>query len=368
MRRPQRSSLWLLTLPAWLLLSFAVAPWIKSHAVTTGATASALNPTVLRMGSSLRLEAWEMFAYRVLEQPWTGYGIGRTGLAHLVGDSHQHPFGTHFQHAHNQVLEVLLWVGLPLGLLILVASAWLIVKALRWRTERHMLASGGMLVLLSHSMFEFPLYYSYFLLPFAVLLACNTVGLGGRAFLPAWRKPWLVAPALLLISATALLARDHGRLENLMLRWGLHQMVSQEPFALPAVSLGAMSHWKKMLHYSAPNLHLQQAAVNMDEFEQVARRFPTTHVLLNYAVQLTLHNRPEEAQRWLQRACAIHSERHCLDLQRRWERLPPLIEGLPNPAWPLTVYTSPTPDDSDSLTTPKPPPAPLSDSQYPAGR
>lgn len=349
-----KASAYMVALPVCLLVAFAASRWLLAYAqqfaIQAGAPSS-LNPEVIRMGSSLRIEAWSMLLQRVWEAPWWGYGLGQTGVAHLLAQSHLHPFGAHFKQAHNLPLEMLLWLGIPMGLLVLTAAAYFLLKALRVRNERQMLASGGMLVLLSHSMFEFPLHYSYFLLPFGVFLAYNSPA---YAATKKWFKrqptpphlaqrhrnlPWLALPAALLLVGTGLLYRDHAQVERLMLRWGLHQMAGvQAPFHFDGTALGLMAHWQKLLYYSNPNLHLHTQNVDLAELHLVAKRFPTINVLLNYAVQLTLDGQPEQAKVWLQRACSIHSRQHCEQLKTRWEALPQLTPEAPNPAWPRTVF------------------------------
>lgn len=349
-----KASIFMVTLPMWLLVVFTASRWLLAYAqqfAIQGLTPSSLNPEVIRMGSSLRIEAWTMFLHRLWEAPWWGYGMGQTGMAHLLGQSHLHPFGAHFKHAHNQPLEILLWLGIPLGLLVLATAAYFVLKALRARNERQMLASSGMLVLISHSMFEFPLHYSYFLLPFGVFLAYNSPAYSAAK---KWIErqpsanslaksqgslPWLALPAALLLVGAGLLYRDHTQVERLMLRWGLHQLAgSQVPFSFDDTSLGLMAHWQKLLYYSSPSLHLLTQDVDLQAFDKVAKRFPTTNVLLNYAIQLTLAGKPEQAHIWLKRACSIHSRQHCEQLKARWEALPPLTTDAPNPAWPQTVF------------------------------
>lgn len=332
-RGSPRASRFFYVFPVLLLVGHALVWWIKTEWGWPGAAGSALNPPVIRMGSSLRLDAWSMLLHQVLERPWLGYGIHQTGQAHLLADSHTHPFGAHFQQAHNLVLDVLLWVGLPLGLLLVGAGGYVVVRALRWRNERQMLASSGMLVLLNHSMLEFPLYYSYFLLPFAVLLAYNSPVRRGIPFFAQWSRQWLLLPAALLLALTLKLVWDHRQVERLMLRWGLHQMVSSQPFDFKDVDLGLMAHWEKLLYYSMKDLHIHVQEVDVEDFERTALRFPTVNILLNYAIHLTLKDKPIEAQLWLQRACSVHSEQHCSNLRRLWMDLPQLRAAQPNPEW-----------------------------------
>jgi O-antigen ligase len=110
------------------------------------------------------------------DHPWTGLGWGNFNFVWTLT-----PFanrsGAFFDHTHNLPLNLLVELGIPLALLVMGAMAWVLWASRRaWHhpdADSRMLARGAlmMLVLLGlHSMLEYPLWYSYFLLPAAFLL------------------------------------------------------------------------------------------------------------------------------------------------------------------------------------------------------
>jgi len=122
------------------------------------------------MSDPARIKAWTVFLDASTRRPWLGYGWGRTPAAELAVVA-EHPGATgYFTSAHNLVLDLVLWNGYPLGLLIAGALFWWWWQ--RWRALQsfaHWLLLASLSVLLSHAMLEYPLQYAIFLLPFGLL-------------------------------------------------------------------------------------------------------------------------------------------------------------------------------------------------------
>jgi len=123
--------------------------------------------------SSSRFGIWKNTLDLIAAQPWSGVGWGEFNLAWTLTPFPGRPTAF-FDHTHNLVLQLLVELGLPLGLLVL----GLLLYAL-WRAaatalfapaaEASMARSAAMMVLTMavHSQFEYPLWYAYFLLPTA---------------------------------------------------------------------------------------------------------------------------------------------------------------------------------------------------------
>lgn len=121
---------------------------------------------------SILRDSWAL----LMQQPWTGVGWGAFNRAWTLT-----PFperSVHFfDHSHNLPLQLLVELGLPLGLLVIglmVAAffgAWRLVRAepsgLAESPRRALFTM--LLVLGLHSMLEYPLWYPYFLLPAALI-------------------------------------------------------------------------------------------------------------------------------------------------------------------------------------------------------
>jgi Virulence factor membrane-bound polymerase, C-terminal/O-Antigen ligase len=167
--------------------------------------------------SSSRLAIWRDTWALIQAHPWTGVGVGAYNFAWSLSVSPQRPTAF-FDHSHNLPLQLWVELGLPLGTLVLALLLWAL-----WQAARRSWVQPGeagvaarttlMLVLLMvpHSLGEYPLWYLHFLLPTAFFWGWGLAGPGsGATPAPSAKagvaRPW-AAPvvgalgALLLASA-----------------------------------------------------------------------------------------------------------------------------------------------------------------------
>ena len=113
----------------------------------------------------LRIEMWKHLLYAISQQPWLGYGWFQTNIAQLQGVLIFKNEG-YLSSAHNIVLDLVLWVGIPIGLLILTYVLYLLkLLFINIKTLSDFYIFSLLICILVHANLEFPLYYSYFLFP-----------------------------------------------------------------------------------------------------------------------------------------------------------------------------------------------------------
>lgn len=159
---------------AGYLLGFAIS-WLAAHFGT-----AVLHLDVRAQShsdvSSGRLEIWRDALALVLRHPFAGVGWGNFSFAwSLTEIPGRHP--GQFDHAHNLPLQLAVEIGLPATLATLGALSWALMGA--WRGLAKLTVADSLLgqtagIMLAtigvHSLLEYPLWYSYFLLPSAFLL------------------------------------------------------------------------------------------------------------------------------------------------------------------------------------------------------
>jgi hypothetical protein len=177
---------------AMLLIGFAVASYGASLALAGlgEGCGSAFERLALggQSGASLRLELWQQALEVWRTSPWIGVGafkISPTVYAVASLDVHQ-PLDTY---AHNIFLQILAEFGLlGAGALMLAVS----ICSLHLLRHRRALQATDALFFLwlgvigIHSMLEFPLWYTHFLLVFSLVL--------GLLINPAWSRSSLNLP------------------------------------------------------------------------------------------------------------------------------------------------------------------------------
>lgn len=132
--------------------------------------------------SGSRLAIWRNVWSLILQQPWSGVGLGNFNLAWTLTPFPGRPVAL-FDHTHNLPLQWAVELGVPLACALLLAGGLTI-----WRALRKAWAHGGesgtprragmvmVMLMLVFSLIEYPLWYAYFSLP-----ACWLTGIALRA-------------------------------------------------------------------------------------------------------------------------------------------------------------------------------------------
>ena len=297
---------------------------------------------VSRTKSETRLEIWAMFLKAVWQHPWTGYGWNQTLVAQVItapplAAAHRMQ-GMLFSYAHSLFLDLILWVGIPLGLTVCSAiTYWL------WRTAQAIKSSQDLLLLMVvlgvsvHAMLELPLYCAYFLLPFGLVVGVLAIRLRQpQLFFSSSRITvvvWLVVSLSFI-----LVVRDYFLAENSYadLRLEKARISSKFPRLPPDVVLLTQLRDLIILARLEPSLHTTPG--QMAWIEKVALVYPTTENLLKLAVALTLNGQIVEARRWLSKLCVLYGPEQCTASRTAWTRLQVKFPELQEVQWPSATY------------------------------
>ncbi|OTG67154.1 O-antigen ligase family protein [Acinetobacter silvestris] len=118
----------------------------------------------------LRLDMWSQMLVAISEQPWLGYGWNQTGIAQITAFD-VYPSHEWIKSAHNVILDLLVWNGIPIGALILLyLTCWLYWLNKGVQDLESVIAILMVCAILIHALLEFPIHYAYFLLPLGFLL------------------------------------------------------------------------------------------------------------------------------------------------------------------------------------------------------
>ncbi len=116
-----------------------------------------------------RVVLWRQILAGIEQSPWWGYGWGQTVAGHKAGTAHISN-GLLTDYAHSLVLDLTLWLGIPLAILLMATMAWWLLRAVyRINDPRQLLLMAATLPVLVHSLVEFPFAYAYFLFTVAFL-------------------------------------------------------------------------------------------------------------------------------------------------------------------------------------------------------
>src|SRR5690606_18274354 len=108
---------------------------------------------------------WGFFIQAVFDAPWYGYGWYQTKLAQYQNFENLKGIYTS---THNIFLDLILWNGFCVGFIILFLFLFLFYWLYKYiRDSSDYMIFLCLVIFLVHSMFEYPLFYPYFLLLFS---------------------------------------------------------------------------------------------------------------------------------------------------------------------------------------------------------
>ncbi|MFL6664250.1 MAG: Wzy polymerase domain-containing protein [Rhizobacter sp.] len=169
-----------------------------------------------------RIRIWANALTLIAQHPWLGVGFGEFNFAWSLHPFPQRPTAF-FDHTHDLPLQLLVELGVPLGLLVLGLlgyALWRAFVASRAADARDasMLRAAFMIVLMIgiHSLLEYPLWYAYFLLPAAFAWGLCLGGAPAKAPAPASarvprRATALAGAALLMLALSIYSVFDYMR-------------------------------------------------------------------------------------------------------------------------------------------------------------
>jgi O-antigen ligase len=203
------------------LLLGAVALFVLMELVWAVSTTSAgLATTVLRADTASRTEMLRHAFQLAAMHPLSGVGFGNFSAARWTELSGplMHP---NSGHAHNVVAHLAAELGVIGAAVLLLPLAWCVLRcariaARRGVTPEQFFVAAVVLVLSGYSLFEYPLWYTFFLLPFVFSL--GLVEQPGLTLSPVQTEPMNVLRVgtwLLTLSLGVMLALDYRRSESL---------------------------------------------------------------------------------------------------------------------------------------------------------
>ena len=252
---------------------------------------------VLRIaGSGVRLDAYKLFLDAVLQQPLFGYGWTNLGTVQMLVAEQHVQLGGIFQHAHNLFFDLVLWTGLPIGLLLSgVLLVWF------YRQFRRVTTIEDALLLLFvgafwwHAMLELPHQYAYMLLPVGLIMGVQEVR--GRPRI--WFQTNHLSFAALWVAASTLLAvitHDYFRMEAdfQALRFERTYGMQQPSKAPETLVLSQLEAFIKMGRLKA---HSNMSQADLDWMQQTADSYPSPANQYVYTAALALNSHSDLAQK-----------------------------------------------------------------------
>lgn len=278
----------------------------------------------LGQAKEIRIQAWLMFWDSAISQPWFGYGWSDVSVAQVVSANDHMIFGGIFKQSHNLFLDLILWVGLPLGLLISLMIMWIMSRL--WKQSSDAIDVILFLILLVvgiHSMLEFPLHYAYFLAPAGLVMGVAISRHQESIFLVT-RRSCAVSVLFAFVLAMWITTYDYLKVEEDFQSFHLEQ-------GFPGV--GSMSQSKVsdvivLDQLQALNTFLRivpqknMPPHELQRLEVFSRYYPSGTIAYKLALAYRLNDYPHDSEIWLAKLCGFSTSADCSAFKRKLLDIP----------------------------------------------
>lgn len=262
---------------------------------------------------------WAAMFEAIGRAPWVGYGWQQVSVAQ-VRTADSRPFvGEHIEHSHNIILDLVVWNGLPIGLLLaMLLLGWFVSRLRECRDGTACWLLIGVGCIAAHGMLEFPLEYAYFLIPlcfmagaierrirprrgieFPIALQRGLAGLGLASM------AWIAVEYLQAEAAHRTMRMEYARIGSPGLR-------------TPPPDLIVLTQLHAFLRFAHTEARSGMASDELDWMRKVSERFAYPPVMFRYALAAGLNGRGDVATVTLARLCRMHPAPRCDEGREAW--------------------------------------------------
>ncbi|WP_347247359.1 Wzy polymerase domain-containing protein [Thermomonas sp.] len=296
------------------ITEWALMPWLQESLYLPGAARDLVNSD-----SSGRIALWRAFADAMVQRPWFGWGWLQSGWAQQAVAACHPGLLVYFGYTHLLPLDLMLWLGVPLGVVISGLLAWGLWPHLSRRGSGR--AGYWLVAVLGigvHAMLEYPLAYLYFLVPAGLMLgmmdalqpARSAVRLPRPAFLVSW--VFLVSLSVVVLHDIVVASTAYTEVRFAEARIGSRRT----PPPLP--DMWVLDQLDAFVRLRATGSTQPVSDGVLHESRKVVLRQPILWVSVRYAQLLAVSGRHGEAAREQQRLCDINGPQQCALWSESW--------------------------------------------------
>lgn len=318
-RFPQYQRLVVIILVGWFVALLCVLPSISEWLF------GALTREMLNVG--VRPKFWLMAIDALVDRPLWGYGWNQVVLVHIASAEHYLGLNTVMGHAHNLLLDLLLWNGVVVGGLLIWGVVWWGWCQIRMLVvEAHVIILSALGVFFIHSMLELPHLYGFFILPVGLMVGMVSVFRSEEVVLTLSRSIVALIGVFFAILLAAMF-HDYSLIQKDMTA---RRMVAARITGAVA-PVGSEVFVLRSLKEALDRLHTKpHRGMSRDELNQLRRvvlRYPTVGGLFRYAQSAALNHEVGESKWALKLICDLNPPKVCEDVLGDWETL--ILMGNP---------------------------------------
>lgn len=275
----------------------------------------------VNVSSSGRYELWLQTLQAIAVHPFAGWGYRQFAWAHMsvVAGFDSALVATY---SHNLILDLVIWFGLPVGLILIVLMLrWIYIHASHLETTEQKMALLFLLPLGMHAMLEFPHVYLYFLIPLGLCIGALTALKGG---LPKVQLPRRVFHGIyIFVFAFAFwTAYEYFQLEeDFRLARFASARVGSDPIDYQKSKIYLLYQISDLVDVVREIPAVGMAAADIERARRVALYYPWLGTLSKYAIILKLNGYDAEYDYYIKIIRIYFGEGAVLRLREKLEVL-----------------------------------------------
>lgn len=279
---------------------------------------------------------WAAMLTAIAQEPWFGYGWQQVSVAQVRTADLQPHVGEYIEHSHNLFLDLLIWNGVPVGLLLIgILVWWFVTRLARCRDATVFWLMACITGLGAHAMVEYPLTYAYFLIPLGLWIGAvdGLQGQGARWVMPART---MQAAGLLFGGLLAWVAVDYLKAEQAFRLLRLESArIGAAGLTTPPPDLHLLTQLEAFQRFAHTQARTGMSEAELDAMRKVTERFAFPPSMFRYALAQGLNGQPDGAALTLLRLCRIHARASCEEGRQAWAGLQqqhPVLRGVAFPS------------------------------------
>ncbi len=283
----------------WSMLLVMWLAW-KPANVTLDATGESRVLASLTQDNA-RVVLWRQILAGIEQSPWWGYGWGQTVAGHKAGTAHISN-GLLTDYAHSLPLDLMLWLGIPLAILLMATMAWWLLRAAyRINDPRHLLLMAAALPVLVHSLVEFPFAYAYFLFTVAFLFGSLSIRQStpnpGAWIISRFPERWMGMGLVVVFAVlSARVGYEYVQVEEdyRVMRFEMRN-VGRTPENYEAPDLWILNQLGAVLKLGRVQPRPGMSSAELESMKVLNKNYNWATLQMRYAVALALNGQVEQA-------------------------------------------------------------------------
>ncbi|AWL30201.1 O-antigen ligase family protein [Acinetobacter defluvii] len=291
--------------------AIGLLPYFNSFINTFSQQDVVTTASVIQRASSgyLRLDMWSQAWVAIQQQPWWGYGWNQTGIAQIAAFD-LYPSHEWYKTAHNVILDLLVWNGIPLGILIILyVVGWLYWLNKGIKEPVSLVATLMVCAILIHALLEYPIHYAYFLLPMGFLLGIIQAQ---YPHLPSKNLKPAVTLSLVLIgiSLCVIVYRDYQLYRQQSVYVNTKKPLTDAQQQVMNQQIWLLSQFKERVWWISLDPFTKMSDVQLQHLGRMVANLASKYDLFKYAQILAFNGKKAEAEHQLWILSELHREKH----------------------------------------------------------